>query len=263
MLDVPWTRRASPVALRILQWSAELRQPLIPKLERRDHTLSAAEKAVLEQMSSRLTTFGPGEDMVCEGDRPTNSTLLLEGWASRYVTLADGRRQILALHISGDFVDLHSFPLKLMDHSVGAITACKVALVPHAVLEEITQSQPHLTRLLWLSTLIDAAILRQWLVGAGQRSAEENLAHRFCELYSRLQVTGLAGEGRFELPLTQEELGDTVGISAVHTNRVLQQLKGRGLVTWRNRVVTIENWTGLAELAGFDPTYLNLTDEPR
>jgi CRP-like cAMP-binding protein len=237
--------------------------PLVLKLERRDRSLSEQERAVLDRAVDRVMIVEAGQDMVREHDRPTHSTLLLEGWAHRYMLLPSGRRQILALHIGGDFLDLHSFPLKVMDHSVAALTRCKVSLVPHEALQEITQTQPHLTRLLWLSTLIDAAILRQWLLGVGQRSAIERAAHLLCEMRARLAVIEGDGARGFDLPLTQGDLADALGISAVHTNRTLQTLRARGLVTWRGAAVEILDWDALAALAAFDPTYLNLHSERR
>lgn len=237
--------------------------PLLLKLARRDHTLSAEEAAVLRASVSELQEFGPDEDVVREQERVNASNLLVEGWTSRYITLADGRRQIVALHVPGDFVDLQSFPLKRMDHSVGTLTRCRLASVPHQTLLEITESHPHLTRLLWLSTLIDSAILRQWLVSSGQRSALEQVAHLLCELHSRLKVVGLADDGGFVLPLNQIELGQAMGISAVHANRVVQELRAQGLVRWQGQRIEVLDSAKLQDLAQFDATYLQLEDEPR
>ncbi len=243
-------------------FNAATAQPLIRKLGQRDD-LSEEEKQVLNKAISRVVQFGADEDMVREHDRPSECKLLLEGWASRYVTLEDGRRQIVAIQISGDFVDLHSFPLKKMDHSIGTLTRCTVALVPHEALREITENYPHLTRLLWVNTLIDGAIQRRWLLGLGRKSATESMAHLLCELYTRLNVVGLTQGYTFRVPFTQAEFGDCLGLSTVHTNRVLGDLRSEGLVTWRGENVEITDWEGLQSLAHFDPTYLNLEDEPR
>ena len=236
--------------------------PLIQKLGRRD-TLSEKERAILERASGRTVEFGADQDIVCEHDRPSYSTLILEGWAARCTILDDGRRQITALHIPGDFVDLHSFLLKVMDHGVVALTPCKAAAVDHKILQEITLDHPHLARLLWLSTLIDAAILRQWLIGAGQRSALEQMAHLFCELFTRLQVIGRTRGNSFPIPVTQAELGDALGLSAVHTNRTLQALRRQELIEWNGGMVTIPDRERLTRFAEFDPTYLNLETESR
>jgi CRP-like cAMP-binding protein len=243
-------------------WSAALIDLLIRKLEQRDR-LSQEEKRVLEGAMVRVKEFRPDEDMIREGDRPTESTLLLEGFAARYKVLTDGKRQITAIHVAGDFVDLHSFLLKQMDHAVLAITHCTVGAVPHETLREITESHPHLGRLLWLSTLIDGAIHREWLVAMGRRPAAHHTAHLLCELFLRLQAVGLTKDNSFRLPLTQTELGDTLGLSTVHVNRVLQDLRGGGLITWRGDTVVIEDWPRLKQFAEFDPTYLSLQNEPR
>jgi len=236
--------------------------PLIRKLEQRD-TLSPEERAVLEKAPSRLKEFERGEDLVREREEPSDSTLLVDGWAARYKTLPDGRRQILALHIPGDFIDLHSFPLKVQDHSVFALTPCKVALIPHNTLREITENHAHLTRLLWLSTLIDGAIMREWLLSAGRREASEHMANLLCETWMRLKTLGLTWDHTFQFPLTQAELGDCLGVSTVHTNRVIQELRGKGLITWKGDWVEITDWDGLCNLADFDPTYLHLDQRPR
>lgn len=232
-------------------------------LERRDPSLTDAERQALAQVISEVVEVGPDQDIVRQHDRLDRSSLMLEGWCCRYLTLSDGRRQILALHVPGEFVDLHSFPVKRMDHNVATLTRCRLGYAPHENLRRLTETHPHLTRLLWLSTLIDGAILRQWLLGVGQRSALENTAHMLCELYLRLQVAGLAGAHAFAFPLTQVELADALGISAVHTNRVLQELRARRLVAWQAGKAQILNWEGLAALAEFDPAYLELTGEPR
>jgi CRP-like cAMP-binding protein len=237
-------------------------KPLIRKLEQSD-VLSDEEKAVLERSFTRIREFKADEDIVREGDRPTESCIVVDGFAARYKLLPSGRRQISALHISGDFVDLHSFLLKTMDHGVVALTPCRVGLVPHSTLREITETHLHLGRLLWLSTLIDAAIHREWLVAMGRRPALNQIAHLVCELFLRLQAVGLTQDMSFELPLTQAELGDVLGLSTVHVNRVIKQLRADGLVIWREQRIVIEDWVSLQEVAEFDPTFLNLENEPR
>lgn len=232
-------------------------------IRRRDSTLSNEEETALRGVLSKVVSWPADVDVVREHDRQTESHLLLEGWAGRYITLADGRRQIVALHVPGDFVDLHSFPLQIMDHSVATFTPCRIALAPHGRLRDVTVTYPHLSRLMWLSTLIDASILRQWLVGAGKRSTLEQTAHLFCELYVRLQLTGRTEGKTFIFPLSQLELADCMGVSAVHANRVVQELRATQVIAWRGRQVEIVDWKALQELAEFDPVYLNLVDRPR
>mgnify|MGYP003577376039 CR=1 FL=1 len=232
-------------------------------LARRDHTLTADEIAVLSGAVSEVVAFDADRDIVREQQLAESSNLLLEGWACRYVTLADGRRQIVAIHLPGDMVDLHSFPLKVMDHSVATLTPCRVAMLPHLRLKRVTETEPHLTRLLWMSTMIDAAMHRQWLAGAGARSSLGHAAHLICELYVRLGVVGLTKGARFPLPLTQVELADALGISPVHANRMVQDLKAQKLIAWHGKEAEILDWERLQQVAQWDPTYLNLEDIPR
>jgi CRP-like cAMP-binding protein len=170
---------------------------------------------------------------------------------------------LTALHVPGDFVDLHALLLRKMDHSVMALTECRVVFVPHPDLVAITENAPHLTRLLWLSTTIDAAIQREMIASVGRRTPLQHLAHTICELYLRLEVVGLAESGKFRFAITQSELADVLGLSLVHTNRTVQDLRATGLVQWSQTDVQITDMDRLTRLAGFDPTYLNLSSEPR
>ena len=225
--------------------------------------LSEEEKAVLARLPEREGEEPKGKDIVVEGSRPTHSTLLIEGFCARYSILPDGKRQITAIHIPGDFVDLHSFLLKKMDHGVVTLAACRIAEVPHRNLRLVTEEFPHLARLLWLNTLVDGAIHRQWLVAMGAQNALGHLAHFTCEMYVRLSSAGGAADYRFHLPMTQTELGDALGLSYVHVNRSLQDLRGKGLVSWQGSDVEILDWDGLQDLAMFDPAYLFIEREPR
>lgn len=231
---------------------------LVDKIQRRGRALDTREVAALAECVSRITDYAAGQDIVREHDYCTESSLLISGWAYRYSDLADGRRQTLALHMAGDFVDLHSFQLRRMDHSVRTLSAATVASVPHENLTRITEAFPHLTRQLWYTTLIDAAIMRRWMLGLGQRSALENTAHLFCEIYHRARVVDLVVDDAFNFPLTQTEIGEALGLSAVHTNRVLQQLRAQKVLATSGRTVKILDLARLEDLAGFDPTYLNL-----
>ena len=236
--------------------------PLILKLGRRD-MLSEAEQAVLEAAPFTVKSYAAGEEIVREGSVNEHSCLILQGWASRTKQLRDGRRQITAFQLVGDFVDLHSLLLKPMDHSIVAVTPCRLALVHHSVLRDITERHPHLTRMLWLDTLIDAAIHREWLVALGRLPAAGHLAHLLCELYLRLEVVGEARDRSFQFPVTQPLLADALGLSTVHVNRVVQELRRENLVAWRGARITLLDFDRLKEIAEFDPDYLNLRPEPR
>jgi CRP-like cAMP-binding protein len=235
---------------------------LITKLALRDD-LTAKERDRLVALVSRVREFAPGDEIVREEIPVEHSSIILQGLSCRQKVLRDGRRQITAFHIPGDFCDLHSFMLKRMEHTVLAMTACRVALVPHERLVQVTNEEPHLTRMLWISTLIDAAIHREWIISMGRRSTFARLAHLFCELFVRLRTVGLTKGLEYSLPVTQSDLSDAMGISLVHTNRTLAALRQRGLVTFANRTVNIHDWAALQRAAGFDPTYLHLERQPR
>jgi CRP-like cAMP-binding protein len=236
--------------------------PLILNLEKRDR-LSAEEKALLSEALSETQAFVRHEDLVREGSEPTYSSLLINGFAARYKLLANGRRQLTAIHVVGDFIDLHSFLLKPMDHSVVALTSGAIAKVPHNKLKSISETSAHLARLLWLSTLIDAAIHREWIASIGGRTAKSRLAHLLCELFLRLEAVGKTDGGSFDLPLTQTEIAEAHGLSLVHINRSIRALRATGAFQWKGGRVVIENWKLLQEIGDFNPVYLNLKRKPR
>lgn len=240
----------------------QLIEKLLSNLRSHD-VVTLEEEAVLREFITRTALFQTGDDIVAQGSRPCHSTLLLEGISARYKILEDGSRQITALHVPGDFVDLHAFALKTMDHGIAAMSACKVAFAEHSDLKIITETQPHLTRLLWLDTIIDGAIHREWIVAMGRRSKKSHLAHLICELYLRLQVVGLVNDGNFRLPLSQGEIADVLGLSLVHLNKTLQLLRRDGVIRWENKIVEILSWERLVQIGEFDSTYLSLTVEPR
>lgn len=237
-------------------------ETLFRKLQLRD-ALSAAECAALTAAAGPEEVFHYGQTIVPERETQTVSRLLVDGMAARAKSLSNGARQITALHIAGDFMDLHSFLLKRLDHHVVALSRVRVINVPHAALKRISEEQPHLSRLLWLTTLLDAAIHREWLVSAGRRSAAQQIGHLFCELAIRYEVVGLSDGRRYALPISQDQLADVTGLSTVHVNRVVQGLRREGLVDWRGGELTIHDFQRLAEASLFDPGYLVLDREPR
>ncbi|HEV7293389.1 MAG TPA: Crp/Fnr family transcriptional regulator [Devosia sp.] len=237
-------------------------QPFFNKLEARD-ALSEEEKRALVAAARQELTFGAGDDLAREGDRPHRSMLLVAGFAIRYRIVAQGERQIVAIHVPGDFIDLQSFLLKEMDHSLAALTHARVYTYPHENLAGLTENYPHLTRLLWLHTLLDAAIQREWIVGLGRLSAASRTAHLVCEIFVRLQTNGLAAGSKISLPMTQATLADALGLSTVHVNRVIQELRQRNLVSWEGTQIEVLDWDGLRRTGEFDDRYLHLVREPR
>lgn len=229
----------------------------LKKLRRRTDVSSDEERAIRDCVAE-VRSIPADELVVQSGEELDSSLLLLDGWMARSKDLAGGERQVTELHVAGDFADLHSFTLKRLDHDITALTDCRVAVVPHDRIREITQRFPRLGRIFWFSTSVDAAIHRELALSLGQRSALGRMAHIFCELYVRLDVVGRARNDGYEFPLTQRELSECLGLTVVHANRTLQELRRRGLVELQNRQLTIRNRRGLEGVAEFDPAYLYL-----
>lgn len=232
------------------------------RLRARD-TISAAEEQAIRAAVAEVREHPAGTVFIRRGDELTHSTLLLDGIAARFKDMRGGERQITELHVSGDFADLHSFTLKRLDHDVLALSRCRIALVPHDALRRITEEHPHLTRVYWFLTNLDAAIHREWEVSLGRRDAAGRVAALFCELHARLGIVGLAREDGFDLPLTQVELSECTGMTPVHVNRVLRELREEGVVVFRNGRVAIGDMARLRRIAEFDPTYLYLERRER
>jgi CRP-like cAMP-binding protein len=221
-------------------------------------TLSDEERQAILSLSAKTRLLKPGQDIVRDGDKPSQCCLILNGWACRYKLLSQGRRQILSFHVPGDIPDLQSLHIHTMDHGLGTLTEASVAFIPHESLLELTTRFPGVAAILWRETLIDAATFREWMTGLGRRSAFERIAHLFCELYLKLEAVGLAGEHRCPLPLTQLDLADALGLSNVHVNRTLQEMRGKGLITLRGSSLVLHGWDELKRASEFDPTYLHL-----
>lgn len=230
---------------------------LIRKLES-IATLSDAERQAIQSLPVRIHNLSARQDIVRDGDQPTHCCLILEGWACRYKLLKPGKRQILSFHIPGDLPDLQSLHIHTMDHSLATVSKAVVALIPHESLRELTARFPTIAAAFWRDTLIDAAVIREWLVSLGRRSAFEHLAHLFCELYLKMQAVGLAKDYRCRLPMNQADLADALGLTAVHVNRVLQEMRGQTLITLRSQTLVIQAWDELLRVSEFDPTYLQL-----
>ena len=235
---------------------------LLMKLRARD-AVSDEEEKLLRSAIRETRQLPACKTIVRAGVTISDCTLLIDGIVCRYRDLADGQRQIMELHVAGDFLDLHSFLLKQLEHNVGSLTPVTIALAPHDAIRAITESSPHLTRLLWFSTLLDAAIHREKILSVGRRSAASRIAHLLCELYVRLGLVGLAADCRYRLPITQTDISDATGLTSVHVNRMLKRLRDDGLVTYRNGEVVIHDWDRLRKVAEFDPTYLYLERRPR
>ena len=232
------------------------------KLRARDE-ISAEEEAAIRDSIREVITVRARATAIRAHQRMDYSTILMSGIACRRKDLEDGRSQITELQVPGDFTDLHSFSLKYLDHDVVALTQCKFAVIPHERLKWITEHLPHLTRVYWFATNLDAAIHREWELSLGRRPAPSRMANLFCEMYVRLNMVGLTNGFSYELPLTQETLAETLGLTAVHVNRTLQQLRGEGHLKFDKGRVTITDWEALKATAEFDPAYLYLERDSR
>jgi CRP-like cAMP-binding protein len=219
--------------------------------------LSAEDEAALRALPVRARDYERGEDIIRQGDRPTDACLVLRGLACRYKLVAGGKRQILSLHFAGDMPDLQGLYLEVMDHGIGCITSVRAAFVPHHAIIALGRQRSHLGDLFFKHTLIDAAILRDWIANLGRRTAYERVAHLFCEVFTRMRALDLVQREAFRLPMTQSELGDACGISPVHVNRVLQQLRRDGLIVSTGDVHAIADWQALRAAGDFDPSYLH------
>ncbi len=232
------------------------------KLKARDE-LSAGQEQAVRNMIAEVRDVRADKTIIRAGEELSFSVLLIEGILCRYKDLRDGSRQISELHVTGDFADLHGFTLKRLDHSVLALTPCQIALVAHERIEAMTAEHPHLARLWWFTTNMDAAIHREWVLSLGRRSALSRTAHLFCELRVRLGIVGRADDTGYDLPLTQTDLAECLGLTPVHVNRTLKELRTRGLVEFRGGRVAIHDRAGLERVAEFDPAYLYLESRPR
>jgi len=234
--------------------------PLVRKLENFTN-LSDDDKLALDKAARQVRVYRTREDIICEGDCPEVVNLLIEGYACRYKQLEDGRRQIMAYFVPGDLCDINVFILRQMDHSIATLSAATVALIPRDTMLDLMAQHPRITQALWWSTLVDEATLRAWVVNLGQRSAYERMAHILCELFFRLKAVGLTNGNACILPVTQGELGETLGLTVVHVNRTLQDLRRDGLVELKGKHLTILDLDTLQKVALFNPNYLHLEHE--
>jgi CRP-like cAMP-binding protein len=229
---------------------------VIRRLETRA-PLTDEDRAAVRNLPLTCRTAEPASYMVREGEPPEYCTVLLAGFAYRHKVTGSGERQILSVHMPGEFLDLQNSFLGIADHNVQALTRCDIAVVPVAALEALASAYPRIARAMWIDTLIDAAVFREWLVNVGRRDSTSRIAHLLCEYALRLHAAGLAEERRYELPMTQEQLADAVGLTPVHVNRVLKELGRMKLIGRDKRAVEILDWDGLRNVGDFNSRYLH------
>jgi CRP-like cAMP-binding protein len=225
--------------------------------------LSASDRAALSEVTRNFRYVDARRDVIGEGDKPRYVHLVLDGWACRYKQLPDGKRQIVALFVPGDFCDVNVYILKAMDHSIGAITRLKVAMITPEEMNALTAERPRITQALWWHELVTAAVQREWTLNLGQRSAYERLAHLLIELYLRLKAVGRARDGRCDFPLTQNDLADATGLTSVHVNRTLQELRRDGLIELERKQLQILDLDRMMDVSMFNMNYLHLDHEGR
>lgn len=221
--------------------------------------LDGADQEALLNLPHRIKRIERLGYIVRERDETTHSCLMLSGFAIRHKIVGDGGRQIVAVHMKGDLVDLQNSFLTVADHSVQVLAESEVALIARDAIRELAFSRPAVGLAMWRDTLVDASVFREWIANVGRRDARTRIAHLLCEFSLRLKVAGLGGGSDYELPMTQEQIADTVALTSVHVNRTLKSLEADGFIARRNsRSVTIGDWSKLAEVGDFDSNYLHL-----
>jgi CRP-like cAMP-binding protein len=238
--------RADPTAL----------MPMLRKLERRAR-LGEEDRDALLALPHQLRQVPAGAHIIRDGDKAEYCCLLLSGFAYRHKITGEGGRQVLSLHLAGDFVDLQNSLLEVADHNVQMLTEGDVAFVPREAIKTLALARPSVGVAMWVDTLVDSAIFREWVVNVGRRDARTRIAHILCEFSLRLEEAGLAENHRYELPMTQEQLADAVGLTSVHVNRVLRQLGEEGLITRNKRAIVIEDWARMRDAGDFNERYLH------
>lgn len=230
---------------------------MIDRLSRRT-TLSDRDRDAVAALPLVERELAATAYIVREGERPSRCVFLLSGFTYRQKLTSDGARQIVSLHIPHDFIDLQNLFLNESDHNVQALTRATIAEIDVSTLREVVLAHPAIAAAMWIEALVEASIFREWIVNVGRRNAHERVGHLLCEFALRLESAGIATERDYELPMTQEQLGDAVGLTPVHVNRVLKTLASRGLIGRDRRQIRILNWQGLRGASDFNDRYLHL-----
>ncbi len=225
--------------------------------------LSSDDRAAIHKVSKVTRVIPARRDVIREGEKPQHVHLMVDGWACRYKTLPDGRRQIVSFFVPGDLCDLNSYLLKEMDHSIAAITRLSVADISRNDMEDLTSRHPRVNQALWWESLVHASIQREWTLNIGQRTAYERIAHLLVELFLRLRPIGLTQDSSCDLPLTQTDIADAQGLTAVHVNRTLQELRRDGLIELERRRLRIPDLERLMQAAMFNRNYLHENHDGR
>jgi len=220
--------------------------------------LSPEDRAAILRLPYQHRRLSASQYLVWDGDRPQNACLLISGFAIRHKSAGNGGRQILSIHMKGDVLDLQNSLLGVADHNVQMLTAGEVALIPVEAIRELAAANSNVSMAMWYETLVEGSIFREWMVNVSRRNARTRIAHLLCELGLRLEVAELGDPTNYELPITQEQLGDAVALTPVHVNRTLMKLEADGLINRSKRMISIADWKKLVEVADFESRYLHL-----
>jgi CRP-like cAMP-binding protein len=240
-----------------MESSSQVLEPLVRKLSLHG-PLSEDDKAAVLALPHTVRNLEPDQYLVREGDKPTHSCLVVNGFAIRHKIAGDGGRQIVNFHMAGDMVDLQNSLLAIADHNVQALTKTRAAVIPREAIVELSFARPAVGKALWLETLVEGSISREWIMNVGRRNAITRLAHLLCEFAYRLDAVGIGPDCNYELPMTQDQLADTTGLTPVHVNRTLKALDAEGLTKRTRRSVVITDLQKLADVGDFRSTYLHL-----
>ena len=224
--------------------------------------LSRSATDALLALPFTVREFTAGQYILREGDPALNSSFITDGFVFRHKIVGNGGRQIVAIHMTGDFVDLQHILLDRADHNIQALTPATLMQFPSDQLLELAYRHPEIGKALWLESLIESATFREWVVNIGRRDARARTAHLLCELAARREAAGIGPRGSYELPMSQEQIGDALGLTSVHVNRTLRTLESDGLIQRSKRAIIVADWSGLKRAGDFNPAYLHLNDLP-
>lgn len=232
-------------------------QRMLRKFERRAR-LEESDRQALLGLPYGMRMVEAGKYLVREGSPLQESNLIVSGYAFRQKLTIAGDRQIVSIHLPGDFVDIEGSLLTVADHNIQTLTRCEIASIPSSAILTLIDAHPRIGRAMWIDTLIDGSIFREWVTNVGRRDARHRIAHLLCEFAKRLELAGLGDTKGYEFPMTQEQLADATGLTPVHVNRSLKALEAEGLIAREKRLVRIPDWERLRDVAGFNELYLHL-----
>ncbi|RUR51363.1 Crp/Fnr family transcriptional regulator [Vreelandella populi] len=221
-------------------------------------TLTSEEEQALLSLPIQTKDLEANQDIARVGDQPNHCCLIVEGFTCVHKISAEGKRQIIALHVPGDIPDLQSLHLQVLDINITSITRCKLGFIKHSDMHQLCEQYPRLTAAFWRETLVHASIFREWLLNIGRREAYARIAHLLCEILLRLKAVGLTEEKTFHMPMTQAEMADATGMTPVHVNRVYQALRADGLISTEKSQMTLPDWNKIQQAGEFDPLYLHI-----